>query len=58
MMATLEEQEAKIEALRIRLHNLVLAKAGNMIDPEVGELSTKLDKLIVKYQKAKEKATK
>ena len=58
VMATLEEQEAKIEALRIRLHNLVLAKAGNMIDPEVGELSTKLDKLIVKYQKTKEKATK
>ncbi len=58
VMATLEEQETKIEVLRMRLHNLVLAKAGNMIDPEVGELSTKLDKLIVKYQKTKEKATK
>jgi len=57
-MPTLEEQEAEIEALRIRLHDLVLAKGGNMIDDEVAELSTELDELIVKYQKAKGKGNK
>lgn len=48
-----EEQEAEIESMRTRLHLLVMSKAGNLIDKEVGELSTKLDQLIVKYQKTK-----
>ena len=53
MMSELKEQEEKIEKMRARLHDLVIAKAGNMIDHEVGALSTELDQLIVKYQKIK-----
>lgn len=53
-MSNQEEQEAEIESMRIRLHELVIAKAGNLIDKEVGELSAQLDELIVKYQKTKE----
>ena len=52
-MSEQEEQEAKIESMRARLHQLVMSKAGNLIDKEVGELSTQLDKLIVKYQQFK-----
>jgi len=54
-MPTREEQEVEIEHVRARLHELVIAKVGNMIDPEVGKLSTQLDKLIVKYQRTKNK---
>lgn len=54
-MATREEQEEKIERMRTCLHELVMSKAGNMIDPEVAKLSIKLDKLIVKYQKTEPK---
>ena len=43
--------EGEIECMRTRLHELVISKAGNMIDDEVAELSTKLDQLIVSYQK-------
>ena len=57
-MSTLEEQAAEVERMRTRLHELVIAKVGNMIDPEVGKLSAKLDKLIVKYQKEKDKSNK
>lgn len=57
-MCTLEEQEAEVERMRVRLHELVIAKVGNMIDPEVGQLSATLDELIVKYQKTKEKSSK
>jgi|GEM_PF-927898 len=53
MMLTLKEQEEKIENVRINLHALVIEKAGNMIDHEVGALSAELDKLIVEYQKIK-----
>lgn len=53
MMSELKKQEEKIEQMRARLHDLVIAKAGNMIDHEVGELSAELDQLIVKYQKIK-----
>ena len=55
MMVNLEEQEANIESMRTRLHDLVIAKGANMIDPEVSELSTKLDKLIVNYEREKAK---
>jgi len=54
-MSTREEQKLEIEHMRARLHELVMAKAGNMTDLEVATLSTKLDQLIVKYQKAKDK---
>jgi len=54
-MPTLKEQEVEIERMRACLRELVIAKVGNMVDPEVGKLSTKLDKLIVKYQKTKAK---
>ncbi|MBP2627413.1 MAG: Spo0E like sporulation regulatory protein [Firmicutes bacterium] len=57
-MPTREEQEIEIERMRARLHELVTAKVGNMIDPEVGKLSTKLDMLIVKYQQTKDKDSK
>jgi len=53
MMPELKEQAEKIEHMRARLHDLVIAKAGNMIDPEVGQLSAELDQLIVEYQKIK-----
>lgn len=53
MMSKLEEQEEKIEKMRAHLHDLVSEKAGNMVDQEVGELSAKLDKLIVRYQQIK-----
>ena len=53
-MSKLEEE---IECMRTRLHELVISKAGNMIDDEVAELSTKLDQLIVSYQKIQEKST-
>ena len=57
-MSTCEEQEIEIECMRARLHDLVVAKVGNMIDPEVADLSVKLDKLIVEYQKTKIKIVK
>lgn len=57
-MPTLEEQAVEVERMRVRLHELVMTKVGNMIDPEVGKLSAKLDKLIVKYQKEKNKSNK
>ena len=53
MMPNLKDQEDKIESMRTRLHNLVIEKAGNMIDHEVGALSAELDQLIVRYQKLK-----
>lgn len=53
-MSKLEEQ---IECMRVRLHELVISKAGNMIDEEVSELSIKLDQLIVDYQKQQDKST-
>lgn len=52
-MSTREEQALEIEQMRVRLHELVIAKVGNMIDPEVAKLSIKLDELIVQYQKTK-----
>lgn len=55
-MSKQEEQEAEIESMRTQLHRLVMSKAGNLIDKEVGDLSTQLDELIVKYQKAKNKS--
>lgn len=53
MMSKLKEQADKIERMRAHLHDLVLEKQGNMIDHEVGDLSTQLDQLIVEYQKIK-----
>jgi len=57
-MSTREEQELEIEHMRACLHELVMAKVGNMVDPEVSQLSIKLDKLIVKYQKTKDENVK
>ncbi|WP_378955704.1 aspartyl-phosphate phosphatase Spo0E family protein [Pelosinus sp. sgz500959] len=56
-MLNQKKQEDKIESMRARLHELVMSKAGNLIDEEVGELSAQLDKLIVKYQKTMAKPT-
>lgn len=53
MMPELKEQEEEIEHMRARLHDLVIEKAGNMIDHEVAKLSVELDELIVRYQKKK-----
>lgn len=53
MMSSLNEQQREIEALRLRLHELVLAKRENLADPEVAELSALLDNLIVKFEKTK-----
>lgn len=55
-MSKSEEQEANIESMRARLHALVLSKAGNLIDKEVGKVSNQLDKLIVTYQRTKSKS--
>lgn len=48
--------EEEIECMRVRLHELVISKAGNMIDKEVAELSIKLDQLIVSHQKSRDKS--
>lgn len=53
-MADLMETQTEIEIVRLLLHDLVIAKNGNMIDPEVAALSVRLDKLIVAYQRAKQ----
>lgn len=52
-MLNLNEQQHEIETIRLRLHELVLAKRGNLADPEVAELSMLLDNLIVRYEKTK-----
>lgn len=53
LMLTLNEQQHEIETTRLRLHELVLTKKGNLKDPEVTELSTFLDNLIVRYERTK-----
>lgn len=52
-MRNLEEKLREIEAMRVQLHRLVLNKNGNMIDPEVAEMSIQLDRLIVDYEQSK-----
>jgi hypothetical protein len=52
-MLNLNEQQHEIETVRLRLHELVLAKRGNLADAEVTELSALLDNLIVRYEKTK-----
>ncbi|MCE5285349.1 MAG: aspartyl-phosphate phosphatase Spo0E family protein [Pelosinus sp.] len=52
-MLNLNEQQHEIETLRLRLHELVLAKSGNLADQEVTDLSAMLDTLIVRYEKTK-----
>jgi hypothetical protein len=52
-MLNLNEQQHEIETIRLRLHELVLAKSGNLADPEVTDLSSRLDNLIVRYEKTK-----
>jgi len=52
------QQDDEIETMRARLHELVMVKGGNMIDPEVSQLSVELDNLIVKDQKKKIKQVK
>lgn len=41
-MSERENQESEIESMRNQLHELVVSKAGNLIDEEVGKLSTQL----------------
>ncbi|VBB05320.1 spo0e like sporulation regulatory protein [Lucifera butyrica] len=52
-MGDLEEKELEIEAMRLKLHRLVLTKKGNLADPEVAEYSAHLDKKIVDYEREK-----
>lgn len=47
-------KDLKIEAMRIRLSGLVVAKNFNMQDPDVISLSKELDRLIVDFEKAKQ----
>lgn len=44
-------REEQIELLRNRLNSLVAQQGGNLQHPEVIELSSKLDQLIVNWQK-------
>lgn len=48
-------QAMTIEDMRIKLSMLVVAKKFNMQDPEVLSLSTELDRLIVNFEKAKQR---
>ena len=52
-MFDLTKQQQLIEKERSRLHELVIAKRGNLADPEVNELSAHLDRLIVAYERSK-----
>ena len=47
-------KDLKIEAMRIRLSGLVVAKNFDMQDPDVISLSKELDRLIVDFEKAKQ----
>lgn len=52
-MSKLETMKEGIEEARKRLHELVEAKGGNLIDSEVAARSVELDKLIVEYEREK-----
>jgi len=52
-MSDLKQLQQEIECVRSRLHELVMAKQGHFIDPEVTELSSYLDNLIVQYERDK-----
>ena len=54
-MSILIEKQQEIERTRLQLHDLVLEKAGNLIDKDVAELSMYLDRLIVDYEREKSK---
>lgn len=43
----------KIEQLREKLHQLVIAKQCNFTDEEVARLSAELDEIIVAYERVK-----
>ena len=53
-MKTVKELDEQIEALRSELYALVLTHAGNMQHPDVQELSARLDRLIVVWQKQRQ----
>jgi hypothetical protein len=53
MNNSLQEQQSKIEHIRIRLHALVVAKDFDILDAEVLSLSAEMDRLIVDFEKAK-----
>ncbi len=57
-MSILIEKQQEIERTRLQLHDLVLEKAGNLIDKDVAELSMYLDRLIVDYEREKSKQKK
>ncbi len=52
-MFNLQKLAQEIERVRAHLHELVEQKSGNLIDPEVAEVSIQLDKLIVEYERVK-----
>lgn len=53
-MTANNQLDEQIEALRDQLHALVVGYQGNMQHPDVQELSSRLDKLIVVWQKQKQ----
>ena len=53
-MTANNQLDEQIEALREELHALVVEYEGNMQHPDVQELSSRLDKLIVVWQKQKQ----
>ena len=52
-MTELLKKQQEIENLRCRLHELVIAKKGDLTHPEVAELSAQLDRLIVEFERSK-----
>lgn len=52
-MGSLNELQSAIENVRHILHELVKEKKGNFADPEVTNLSQKLDELIVRHDQLK-----
>ncbi|WP_346353179.1 aspartyl-phosphate phosphatase Spo0E family protein [Azotosporobacter soli] len=54
-MVKLEGMKIAIEEARKRLHLLVEAKRGNLVDPEVAAYSMELDELIVQYEREKKR---
>lgn len=52
-MFDLTQMLQEIEKVRSLLNKLVMAKCGDTADPEVANLSSHLDELIVRYENLK-----
>lgn len=52
-MSSLAQLEMEIENLRNLLTKVVMANNGNLKHPDVVQLSTRLDRLIVDYERLK-----